>query len=121
MLPDHAGDPRAQDQDLRVPRDGRRRREQAGEEDKGTICHLTRHIIYVTWTQAFMLIIPNVALLLGQVAAGCSRKQHHHRGEQQEGQRETVPLGGCRRYEVLLTAAKKKSLNCEIPMKKLNK
>lgn len=106
MLPDHAGNPRAQNQDLRVPRDRRRRREQAGEEDKGTICHLTRHIIYVIQTQAFMLIVSNVALLLGQVAAGCGRKQHHHRGEQQEGQRETIPLGGCRRYEGLVTAVK---------------
>lgn len=30
---DHAGNSRAQDQDLRVPRDGRRGGEQAGEED----------------------------------------------------------------------------------------
>lgn len=46
-LPDHAGNPRAQNQDLRVPWDRWRRREQAGEEDKGTVCHLTRHITYV--------------------------------------------------------------------------
>lgn len=53
-----------------------------------------------------MLIVSNVTLLLGQVAAGCGRKQHHHRGEQQEGQRETIPLGGRRRYEGLVTAVK---------------
>lgn len=33
----------------------------------------------------------------GQAAAGCGGKQHHHRGERQEGPRPAVPLGGGRR------------------------
>lgn len=43
-------------------------------------------------------LIMACCLSLGQVAAGCRRKQHHHRGEQQESPRQTIPLGGCRRY-----------------------
>lgn len=61
----------------------------------------------------------HVVLLLGQVAAGCCRKQHHHRGEQQESQRETIPLGGCRRYDGLVTC--EKCLNAETPLKEMER
>lgn len=44
-----------------------------------------------------------LVLLPGQAAAGCGRKQHHHRGERQEGERQAVPLGGRRRYKCSAT------------------
>lgn len=88
------------------------------------VCGSTSH----TYVAVCVLKAPGfegtLVLLPGQAAAGCGRKQHHHRGERQEGARQAVPLGGRRRYTcstkmliklVESTYLNKKSLGKERP------